>query len=280
MPWPTWEQAGVLALLSLLTGFVLSRGHDRLRLAPAAFELALISTLYTAWRLAKQIPLGNDEGAVERARTLVAFQEDLHLPTELSVQQFVLRYDWLGQAVSAYYGILHVPALIVFMVWLFVRHREHFPHWRNGLALLTAGCLAIRWVRVAPPRYLTDLGYQDLSERFGPSVYGEIGTGVSDQFTAMPSIHVGWAAVVSFGIFAATTSRWRWFFLLHVVITIIVVSATGHHWWLDGAVALILLWGGLRLDTAARRAFARRRGRQEPVSHAVDLQPTLRSPVQ
>ena len=281
MPWPTWEQAGVLALISLLTGFVLSRGHDRWRLAPAAFELALISTLYTAWRLAKQIPLGNDEGAVERARTLVAFQESLHLPTELSVQQFVLRYDWLGQAVSAYYGILHVPALIVFMVWLFVRHRDRFPHWRNGLALLTAGCLAIRWVRVAPPRYLTDLGYQDLSERFGSSVYGEIGTGVSDQFTAMPSIHVGWAAVVSFGIFAATTGRWRWLFLLHVVITIIVVSATGHHWWLDGAVALVLLWGGLRLDTAARRALARRRGPQEPPrSLADDLQPTLRSPVQ
>ncbi|GAB2760605.1 phosphatase PAP2 family protein [Nocardioides salsibiostraticola] len=282
MPWPTWEQAGVCALVSVLVGFVLSRGRDPRGLAPAAYEFALVSGLYTAWRLAKQIPLGNDEGAIERARSIVEFQTYLHLPTELSVQQFVLQYDWLGRLVSAYYGILHVPALLAFMVWLFVRHREHYPHWRNGLALLTAGCLAIRWVRVAPPRYLTDLGYQDLSELFGPSVYGEVGTGVSDQFTAMPSIHVGWAAVVSFGIFAATRSRWRWFFLLHVVITMIVVSATGHHWWLDGAVALVLLWGGLRLDTAVRRSLDSRRGTtaDAPTSASTPAQPTLRSPVQ
>jgi hypothetical protein len=99
----------------------------------------------------------------------------------------------------------------------------------------------------------------DLSERFGPSVYGPVGTGVSDQFAAMPSIHVGWAAVVSFGILATSTSRWRWVFLLHVVLTILVVSATGHHWWLDGIVALALLGLGLSVDSLVRRSLIDRR---------------------
>jgi hypothetical protein len=90
------------------------------------------------------------------------------------------------------------------------------------------------------------------------SVYGPVGTGVSDQFAAMPSIHVGWAAVVSFGVFAATTSRWRWLFLLHVVLTTLAVVATGNHWWLDGFVAIGLLGVGLLADSAARRLLARR----------------------
>ena len=72
--------------------------------------------------------------------------------------------------------------------------------------------------------------------------------GVSDQFAAMPSIHVGWAAVVSFGIVAASTSRWRWLFLLHLILTMIVVSATGNHWWLDGIVAIVLLVVGIAID--------------------------------
>ena len=76
----------------------------------------------------------------------------------------------------------------------------------------------------------------------------------------MPSIHVGWAAVVSFGIVAVSTSRWRWLALLHVIITMIVVSATGNHWWLDGIVAIALLGVGLALDTAFRR-----RGNPTPV---------------
>jgi hypothetical protein len=83
----------------------------------------------------------------------------------------------------------------------------------------------------------------------------------------MPSIHVGWAAVVSLGIFAVSTSRWRWFFLPHLIITIIVVSASGNHWWLDGIVAIGLLVVGLWLDTFVRSRVARRR---EPAPAKVD----------
>ncbi len=262
------------ALLSLALYLGLSRYRPQSSLArPAALELALISTLYAAWRLARQIPLGSDDLAIERAHDLVALQQALHLPTELAVQTFVLDHAWLGRPSTLYYAVMHVPTVVGFLVWLFVRHRDRYPHWRNALALVTAGCLAIRWIRVAPPRYLTDLGYQDLSEIWGPSVYGEVGSGVSDQFTAMPSIHVGWAAVVSFGIFACSRSRWRWLFLLHVVITTLVVVDTGHHWWLDGIVAVLLLVLALTLDTTVRRAFAVVRSRRAP-SELESLEPS------
>jgi hypothetical protein len=39
----------------------------------------------------------------------------------------------------------------------------------------------------------------------------------------------------------------------------LVVAATGHHWWLDGIVAIGLLWIALQLDTLGRRAVAARR---------------------
>jgi hypothetical protein len=262
MSWPTWGQAVAAAAVSwLLAANLRRRLPTRFTAAaiPAAHEFSLIASLYAVWRVARALPLGDDGGAIDRARQIVRLQNDLHLPTELSLQHLVLRHEWLGWCSSWYYGVVHVPALIAFVVWLYVRHREQYPHWRNGLAILTGLCLVIRFVRVAPPRFLTDLGYTDLSERFGPSIYGPVGTGVSDQFAAMPSIHVGWAAVVSLGIVATSTSRWRWVFLLHLVITSLVVSASGHHWWLDGIVAVILLGGGLQLDTRVRRAVAERR---------------------
>ena len=118
--------------------------------------------------------------------------------------------------------------------------------------MLTAACLVIRYLRVAPPRFLPELGYVDLATRYGLSVYGPVGTGVSDQFAAMPSIHVGWAALVSFGIVAASTSKWRWAFMSHLVLTIYAVSATGNHWWLDGIAAIALLGIALRIDDSAR----------------------------
>lgn len=263
MNWPTWNEAALAALVSALVALVLRRWRPESRatatIGPAALEFALVASLYSLWRIARNLPLSQDEGAMDRAYRIVAFQHWLHLPSELSLQTFVLRFDWLARLTNYYYAGLHVPALLAFLVWMYVRHREEYPHWRNGLVLVTAGCLVIRFVRVAPPRFLTDLGYIDLSSRFGMNLYGPVGTGVSDQFAAMPSIHIAWAAVVSLGIVAVTTRWWRWLFLGHLIITFLVVSATGNHWWLDGIVAVALLCGGLAVDSAARRVSARRR---------------------
>lgn len=255
----------IAAAISGIVALVLRRSRPT-RLGdivmPAALEFAFVAALYSIWRMAKNLPLTQADGALDRAYDIVRIQEFLHLPSELSLQHFLIDHEWLGRLSVAYYGGVHVPALAVFMVWLFVRHRDVYPHWRNALALLTAGCLFIRFVKVAPPRFLTDLGYIDLSDIYGMSVYGEAGTGVSAQFAAMPSLHVAWAAVVAFGALAASTSRWRWIGMVHLVITMLVVAGTGHHWWLDGIVALVLLWLGVQIDTTGRRlAVAVRRWR-------------------
>ena len=206
MAWPTWQQAVATAVACLVVSLLLGRRAPTRATAAgraAANEVALLSGLYAIWRLARVLPLATESGAVERARQIDRFQHFLHLPSELSLQHFVLRHAWLGRFLNAYYATLHVPALLAFLVWLFVRHRDRYAHWRNGLAILTACCLVIRFVRVAPPRLVPGLGYIDLASRFGLSVYGPAGTGVSDQLAAMPSIHVGWAAVVSLGAVAA-----------------------------------------------------------------------------
>jgi PAP2 superfamily len=276
MNWPTWDQAAVLALVCGTVAFILRRSRPtRVRefVMPAAQEIALVASLYAIWRLARTLPLAKTEGAIERARQLDRLQHWLHFPTELSLQHFVVQHDWLARSTNAYYAIVHVPALIVFLVWLFVRHRDAYPRWRNCLAIVTAFCLIIRFIRVAPPRFLADLGYVDLATRFGLSLYGPVGTGVSDQFAAMPSIHVAWAAVVSFGIVATSTSRWRWLFMLHLVLTMAVVSATGNHWWLDGIVAIVLLGLALLIDRGVRQAAGRRRAghRDDDVHHEASV---------
>lgn len=259
LPWPSWQQAGIASVVSALIWLLLRRAKPTrvgTELLPALFEFGLISGLYTVWRLARQLPFTHEAGALDRARQIDDLQQFLHLPTEISMQHFVLGHDWLARLTNGYYATLHVPGLLIFLVWLFVRHRDTFPHWRNGLALVTLGCLIIRFVRVAPPRFIEELEFVNLSDRYGLGVYGPVGHGISDQFAAMPSIHVGWAAVVACGIFMTSTSKWRWLFVMHLPLTMFVVAATGHHWWLDGVVAIVLLWGGLRLDTAIRRRRA------------------------
>jgi hypothetical protein len=255
--WPTWTQAAVAAVVAGLVALALRRARPtRLGdiVGPAALEFAIVASLYSIWRMAKNLPLAQADGALDRADDIVAVEEFFRLPSELSLQRFVLDHDALAWFSAHYYAVAHVPGIVIFLVWLYARHREVYPHWRNALAILTAFCLVIRFVKVAPPRFLTELGYVDVSVMYGIDVYGEAGTGVSSQFAAMPSLHVGWAAIAAFGALAAGTSRWRWIGMVHLVLTILVIAATGHHWWLDGIVALALLWVALHLDRLGRRA--------------------------
>jgi len=248
----------VAAIIAGLVALVVRRSRPtRLGeiVGPAALEFAFVASLYSVWRMAKNLPLTQANGAIDRAYDIVAVQEFFRLPSELSLQRFVLDHDLLAWFSAHYYAVAHVPGIIIFLVWLYARNRAVYPHWRNALAILTAFCLFIRFVKVAPPRFLTELGYVDMSVMYGIDVYGEAGTGVSSQFAAMPSLHVAWAAVIAFGALTASTSRWRWIGMMHLVLTMLVISATGHHWWLDGIVALALLWVALQLDTLGRRAL-------------------------
>ena len=262
MQWVTWDQAIIAALVSAIIALVLSKAPSSPKrdfLFALSKEFALIAVLYTLWRLAMVLPLDQPDGAIERARDINRWQQNIALPTELSLQQFVMRYEWLARSTNFFYAVVHVPATVAFLVWLFVRQRGVYPRWRNALALLTAACLVIRYVRVAPPRFLPDLGYVDLATRYGLSVYGPVGTGVSDQFAAMPSIHVGWAALVTFGVIGASRSKWRCLFLFHLVFTMFAVTATGNHWWLDGIAAVALLGVTLSFDTHVLQKYRQRK---------------------
>jgi hypothetical protein len=57
----------------------------------------------------------------------------------------------------------------------------------------------------------------------------------------MPSLHVGWALLLSVVVIRTTAWRWRWVTLAHPVITTVVVVVTANHYWLDALVAAVLL---------------------------------------
>lgn len=260
MPWPSWDQAAIVCAAALVAWVAIRRlqpGRLTHLTIPALLEVALISGLYSIWRIARQLPFTHEAGAIDRARALDHLQQRLHLPSEIGLQHFAVNHEAIARFINAYYAILHVPALIVFLVWMWICHRDKYPHWRSGLVYVTLGCLIIRFLRVAPPRFVPELGFVDLSDRLGFKVYGKPGTGISDQYAAMPSIHVAWAAVVALGVLCVATGWWRWLVFLHLPITMYVVAATGHHWWFDGAVALLLLWSGLAFDTWWRRRASR-----------------------
>ncbi len=241
--WLEWEPAALVVFV--LVGAVIALRPVATRWADVvgafARELAVMFTLYAVWRLAAQLSLMQVDGAVWRGRWLWDVQRAVHLPSEVSVQRLVLPHPLLVQAANVYYAVAHVPAMILFLVWLFTFHRPRYPKIRNAMALTTGACLLIQLIPVAPPRLVPGLGIVDTPLLYHQSVYGRIGTGIASQLSAMPSVHVAWALLVGFGAVMVSSSRSRWLVLAHPIVTVLVVVATGNHFWLDGIVAGVLL---------------------------------------
>ena len=271
MPWPSWEQAATASIVLIVASLALrrvDRPPQARTLAAFAQETALVSFLYMLWRLARQLPLLHEEGAIERGQWIYDVQRSMHLPSELSMERWLAQHHLLAELTVQYYATVHVPGLLCFLVWLWVRHRDQYPRWRNALAITTGFCLFIRFVRVSPPRLTPGHGFWDLAAQLGHDIYGPVGTGASDQFAAMPSIHVAWATIVAFGIWHCADSRWRVIGPLHLVLTFWAVMATANHWWLDGLVAVALVGLSLAIDAGARRAAARWRTNRTGVEPA------------
>lgn len=235
--WLPWNDAAVLAAVVAAVAWF-APGWVR----ATARELALVLGLYSVWRLAGALASGQRHGAVNNARALWRLEQWLHLPSELAVQRQAMRHPLLVQALNGYYAIAHVPAVVALLVWLFVWHRDQYAWVRNTLAVITAWCLLLHFIPMAPPRLVPNLGFVDTGLKYDQSVYGPpTAHGLSNQVAAIPSMHVAWALLVAIGVVYASRSRWRWLAVLHPVFTVWAITATGNHWWLDGVAAAVLL---------------------------------------
>ncbi|MFI5953379.1 phosphatase PAP2 family protein [Cryptosporangium sp. NPDC051539] len=229
-------------------------------------EVPLIAVLYLAYLGGRLLASQHTGAAFQHAESLWSFERWLGLPSEHSIQHAALGQSWLIELMNTYYARVHFPATLAVLVWLFLRRPATYPWFRWTLVLLTGFALAGHILYpLAPPRMLTDHGMVDTAHVYGQSVYGPVGTGLANQFAAMPSMHVAWAVLVAVAVIRTVRSRWRLLAVLHPLATVAVVIVTGNHYWLDGIVGCALLLvalaivhpGSAHLRAAAGRARPR-----------------------
>lgn len=265
----SWQQSAVLSggLLVAAAGMYMSRSERARRFVAYVREMGVIAALYAMWQLAGELSVVGTSGAFARARWIERFEHDVFLPSEASLQRHLVGHSWLVQACNLYYATMHFGALFVFLLWLFVRHRAAYPRIRTTLVALTAICLAIQLMPVAPPRLLP--GFVDTAQHYGQSVYS---LGIApDQLSAMPSLHVGWAVLIGWSVWQLGHGPLRAIGWAHAAITTFVVVATANHFWLDGVVAVAVLLLCASTQWAARRLHARRLAQRQHTATAPAL---------
>ncbi|HLT17726.1 MAG TPA: phosphatase PAP2 family protein [Acidimicrobiales bacterium] len=240
---------------------------------------------------------GGDPGpAYEHARQIIDLQDAMGLYFEADLQQWYLDLPATGliRLWNVFYGVAHFVVTFAALVWLFRRDPGRYPLWRNTLALTT--CLAVigfAAYSLMPPRLLDDPGEYGACQLYAPEAvagwspgdphpdgcdrYGFVDTiaryggwisfgnegmkDVSNQYAAMPSMHIGWSTWSALVLVPLLRRRWaRILAGAYPLVTLACILVTANHYWIDGVGGLLCLGAGFALARAVtgRRWLDRR----------------------
>lgn len=243
--------------------------RGRVRVPPLRawlFEIGLIVGVYAAYTAVRN-SLGSaivsTEHAVENALRIVDLERALGIFTEAGVQDWAFDHQWLIQVANRYYGAGHFWITIGVLVFLFVARNERYGHARNVLLAATVLALVGFWLYpLAPPRMLPE-SFEFVDTVRTSSSYWSAGVAhtafseASNQFAAMPSLHIGWSLWVLWALWPVARWPGRTFAAAHVALSVLTVVVTGNHFLLDAVGGAAVLAGGLLLATGLERARRR-----------------------
>ncbi|NUW46233.1 phosphatase PAP2 family protein [Nonomuraea rhodomycinica] len=228
---------------------------------PEVAGLLLVILLFSRLHAA----VGKDVAvATADALTLQSMERALHLDVELRANRWLTEHPALIQPAVAYYRLYYV-VIVGVLAWVFVRHADVYAKVRRTLVAMLVLVLPVYWaVPMSPPRFALPGVVDIIAEHdiLGGQGWREVGNG--QNYSAMPSMHVGWSLWCAYAAWQALrTSRPRlallpWIFPLGMTAVVLV---TGNHYVLDVAGSVVLLVVSVAVGAAWGHLAARRRAR-------------------
>jgi hypothetical protein len=226
------------------------RGHFRSPGRPRLWiELLLIAVSYWIYSMVRNAVPEMEARAQHNAHDIWALEQTLHIDVERSINHAIDSVTWLITGLNYDYATLHFIVTIAVLVWLFRAHSGRYAAARLSLFVTTGFALfGYYFYPLAPPRLMTDGGFIDTVEKH--HTWGSMASGdmahVSNQFAAMPSMHIGWSLWCGVTIFFLAKRTWvRALGVLYPLTTLMVIVATANHFFMDAIAGACCTFIGL-----------------------------------
>ncbi|MEU2516558.1 phosphatase PAP2 family protein [Streptomyces syringium] len=233
------------------------------------FEILLIAVSYWTYSLVRNAVPEQRAAALRNADWIWQAEQSLHIAVEHTVNHAVNSVTWLIVGMNYYYATLHFVLTIGVLVWLYRWHPGRYAAARLILFATTGVALLGYYLYpLAPPRLMNGGGFIDtvvVHHTWGSMASGNLAD-MSNQYAAMPSMHIGWSTWCGVTIALLARAVWvRTLGLLYPVATLVVIVSTANHFWLDAVGGLLCLAFGFGLSYAWYRAFPHRLARHVAV---------------
>lgn len=224
-------------------------------------EAALLAGAILAYFAIRNITAGAPDQAFANGERLVDVERWLGINWEGAVQSTIVGRDALVTVANWVYIWGHWPVILSTAAGLYIWRRDRYYLLRNTLFISGGiGFLFFALVPVAPPRLLEPRLVDTVSDQ--SHAYRALQPpGLTNQYAALPSLHVGWNLAVGI-VLAITTSHLalRALAVLSPVAMTFAVLATANHYVTDVAagmtVVLVALAAALVIEKRKARVVA------------------------
>lgn len=241
-------------------------GARRLRDGSTLYWWAEVLAILVFYFVYSAIRNSNKAGAVHafhNAERVMDWQRWMGINHEETLQDWAQHFKPLIIGANYFYGSLHFVVTIAAGVYLFRKFSDDYPRYRNALAIATAlALIGFKLFPLMPPRLLDDsYGFVDTLAKY--PTFWSFNSGavskISNQYAAMPSVHVAWATWCAFVFVPRVKHRWtRVLAILYPVVTVVVIVVTANHFIIDAVGGLIVLGIGWVMASRFTRAGRRR----------------------
>jgi hypothetical protein len=217
-------------------------------------ELAFVLVGYWVYSLSRNAVPKQISIAERHGRAVQHLTEDLHLNWELSVNKWFAAHEWAATIIDYYYATLHFLVTPAVLIWLFVRRPQVYRGARTVLLVTSVlALIGFYLYPTAPPRLLPQYGYIDTVIKF--HTWGSLANhnvaSQSNQYAAMPSLHIGWAAWCGAALVMCAQRPWlRILGALYPLATLTVIVGTANHFILDAVGGGVILVAGFAIQYA------------------------------
>ncbi|MFE0380988.1 phosphatase PAP2 family protein [Streptomyces inhibens] len=215
------------------------------------FEILLIAVSYWTYSLIRNAVPEQKAQALKNADWIWQAEHSLGIAVEHTVNHAVNGVTWLIVSMNYYYATLHFIVTIGVLVWLYRWHPGRYAAARLALFATTGVALiGYYFYPLAPPRLMPDGGFVDTLIKHG--TWGSMASGnlasMSNQYAAMPSMHIGWSLWCGITIALLAKPLWaKALGLLYPTVTLLVIVSTANHFWLDAVGGVLCLSFGFAL---------------------------------
>lgn len=206
-------------------------------------ELSIFISFLIFYKISRYIAIGDASTAFENARKLIEFEKNLGIFTEPIIQGSFLSKISLIKILNTFYMYVHIPATVVFFVWLFKKYNKKYYWIRNGFII--ANCIAVIFFITypcAPPRMLNEHGFTDtLLQISNVNLYNGFFSGFFNQYAAVPSMHFGNAFLIAIAVILYAKNSYKWLVLIYPLFVLLVIVITANHFYLDAILGGLIV---------------------------------------